>query len=213
LSYVRTRYRGMGASPVQVVGTVSQLGTPVATAGISSALASPGTGLILGMTPALAVPIIGAALAAITFAAIKLIQNSGCGPTCIQATQYANQSATLMQQNRDAYLALPTPRPRTAQLQALANFDALWAQLVKLCSDPALGNAGKRCISERQPGGKYDDAKFNRDPIANDPNVVDDTQAALPGPLANLLPAGAAGSSLLPLLALAALVVVGVMVL
>jgi hypothetical protein len=164
------------------------------------------------MTPALAVPIIGAALAGITFAAMKLIQNSGCGPTCVQATQYADQSAALMQQNRDAYLALPAPRPKTAQLQALTNFDALWAQLVKLCSDPALGNAGKRCISERQPGGIYDDAKFNRDPIANDPNVYDDSQTSLPGLPGALLSPGA-GSNLLPLLALAALVAVGVAVL
>jgi hypothetical protein len=202
--YVRTRYRGLGANPTQVVGTVSSLGTPVASAVGGGALAT-----ATGLTASLAIPIVGAALAGITFAAIKLIQNSGCGPTCIQATDYANQSATLMQQNMAAYLAIPAPRPKSAQTQALAVFDALWQKLVQLCSDPALGNAGKRCISERQPGGKYDDAKFNRDPIANDPNVYDDSQTSLPGLPGSLLSPGS-GPSVLPLLAIGALVLLGV---
>ena len=208
MMYVRTRYRGLGATAAGTVSTVSSLGTPVASAVGGTALAT-----ATGFSASLAIPIAGAALAGITFAAIKLIQNSGCGPTCIQATDYANQSATLMQQNMAAYLAIPAPRPKSAQTQALAVFDALWAKLVQLCSDPALGNAGKRCISERQPGGIYDDAKFNRDPIANDSNVYDDSQTALPAAVSSLLSPGAGGSSALPLLALAALVVIGVAVL
>lgn len=219
MSYVRTRYRGMGdaastAGQFQTVaGTALGVATPVAGAvasSVASAAAAAGTATptILGISATAAIPIIGAALAGVTVLATWLIKNSGCGPTCVQATDYANQSASLMQQNMAAYFALSAPRPKSAQAQALANFDALWAQLVKLCSDPNLGNAGKRCISERQPGGKYDDAKFNRDPIANDPNVYDDSQGSLSSAVGALLPAGAGGGSLVPLLALAALVVV-----
>lgn len=178
--YVRT-HRGLGdaQSAAQTFARTSQLGigTGSAVAGALTSSAGPLAGAtILGMAPAVAIPVIGAALVGVTFAVTKLIQNSGCGPTCIQATEYANKSADLMQQNVKAYFSLAAPRPRSAQVQALANFDALWQQLVQLCSDPKLGNAGKRCISERQPGGKYDDARFNRDPIAQDPDVYDDSQ-------------------------------------
>jgi hypothetical protein len=205
MAYVATRRRrGLGADPSQIVGIASSVGTPIATAAAAPAA------IAAGLLPAsLAVPIIGAALAGVTFAVITLIRNTGCGPTCIQATQYANQSATLMQQNMQAYFSLPAPRPKSAQSQALANFDALWAQLVKLCSDPALGNAGKRCISERQPGGKYDDAKFNRDPIANDPNVVPDAQASLSSAAASLF-SGSSGVSLPALAVVGLLVLAGV---
>lgn len=233
--YVGTERRGLGANPAQVVGVVSSVGTPVATAGIASALSTTtaaGATTILGMAPALAVPIIGAALAGITFAAIKLIQNSGCGPTCIQATEYANQAEPLLRQNLNAYFALPKPRSQSAQTAALQNFDAIWAQLVKLWSDPSLGNAGKRGISDRQAGACTwkQNADYGaeisaagepgmgqcwnwfsgyRDPIANDPNVVPDAQANLPGSFGSLV-SGGGGVSLGGLALIAGLVLAGV---
>lgn len=215
--YVRTR-RGLGDAASTAgafgvgAGIATPIVTPIATSAIFGAGATSGTAAAAGTTAALgglAVPVIGAALAGVTLLVTKLIANSGCGQTCIQATEYANQSATLMQQNMAAYFAQPAPRSKSSQTQALANFDALWAQLVKLCSDPSLGNAGKRCISERQPGGVYDDAKFNRDPIANDPNVVDDSQAAVSSGSGPALSLGS-GSSLLPLALVGGLVLLAV---
>lgn len=103
---------------------------------------------------------------------------SGCGQTCVTATQYANKVSELGQQNLNLYMAIPTPRPKSLQLEALANFDSIWNALVSQCGNPALGTAGQRCISERQRGGKYDYFSYYRDPIANDTNVYDDTAAA-----------------------------------
>lgn len=223
MMYVGTQRRGLGASPAQIVGTVSSLGTPVASAVGGSAVAT-ATGLSLG----LAVPIVGAALAGITFAVMKLIQNSGCGPTCIQASDYANQAEPLLRQNLNAYFALPKPRSQSAQSAALQNFDAIWAQLVKLWSDPALGNAGKRGISDRQAGACTwkQNADYGaeimaagepaigqcwnwesgyRRPIAQDPNVVPDSQATLPGAPSGVF-FGGSGVSIPALMLIAALV-------
>ena len=85
----------------------------------------------------------------------KLIANSGCGPTCIRSSEFANQAGDLMGQNMNAYVALPAPRPKSTQIVALQNFDSLWAQLVNLCTnDPTLmgTTAGRNCIQDRQAG-------------------------------------------------------------
>lgn len=143
-----------------VVGEVGAIASPVATTAIAGSLATPaaaagGTATILGLSATVAVPIIGAALAGLTFAVTKLIANSGCGPTCIKSSDYANQAGDLMAKNLNAYLALPAPRSQTAQRVALANFDQLWSQLVNLCTnDPQLAGttAGRNCIADRQQG-------------------------------------------------------------
>jgi len=224
--YVGTSRRGLGANPAQVVGTVSSLGTPVASAVGGTAAAG-----ALGISASLAVPLVGAALAGITFAVIKLIQNSGCGVTCVETSQWANQAEPLLRQNLDAYFALPKPRAQSAQAAALANFDAIWAQLQKLCSQPGTGNAGKRCISDRQAGACTwkQTATYSadimaagepqigqcwswfsgyRDPIQNDPNVAPDSQAASAAGNSLLL----GGSTISPwaLAGLAALIIAGV---
>lgn len=200
------------------VGQVGSLATPAVTGTLSATSTAAGA-TILGLAPAVAIPLIGAALAGVTFAVTKLIANSGCGPTCIKSSDYANQAGDLMTKNMNAYLALPAPRARTAQAVALQNFDSLWAQLVNLCTnDPELANttAGRNCVADRQegackwraaaggwnqnsngtwgykpwgPAGSGGDC-WNyfvglRDPIANDPQVVDDSQT----------PAGAAAGS------------------
>lgn len=217
MAYVATaRRRGLGQTTgaqrtATTVGTVGSIASPVAGTVIASQLATPATATagatILGISATVAVPIIGAALAGLTFAITRLIANSGCGPTCITATAYANQAGDLMAKNLNAYLALPAPRARTAQTVALANFDSLWSQLVNLCTnDPTLRGttAGKNCIADRQagackwrasaggwqpngtykgwgPAGSGPDC-WNwfigmRDPISQDPSVVDDSVA------------------------------------
>lgn len=174
---------GLGSQQedLQAVGYGSQ----AAGAAVSGALAA-------GLIPASAVPIIGPAIAAAALIATLLIKNSGCGQTCIQTSAWANQAAAALQQNSDAYFALPVPRHRANQQLALQTFDQIWAKLVELCGDSQWGDAGKRCISDRQagacvwhqnrsgghPGEPQMGACWNwfngyRDPIANDPNVTD----------------------------------------
>ena len=179
---------------VQTVGSIASTST-VAILGATSAasIAAGGSGLILGMTPSLAMPIIGAAIMAATLG-IELILNSGCGQTCIISSNWANNAETLLTQNIAAYFALPAPRSAEAKAQALANFDNVWNYLSQECSNPSLGNAGVRCIQDRMAGactwkqthapdypGQPDIGAcwnwFNgyRDPIENDPAVVTDT--------------------------------------
>lgn len=184
---------------VQTVGSIASTGT-IAVLGATSAasIAAGGSGLILGMAPALAMPIIGAAIMAATLG-IELILNSGCGQTCIISSNWANQAETLLTQNARAYFALPAPRSAEQKAQALANFDNVWNYLSQQCSNPQLGNAGVRCIQDRMTGactwkqthapefpGEPDVGQcwnwFSgyRDPIANDPAVVTTTTVSSP---------------------------------
>ena len=166
--------RGFGDAATEAA-QVTQMGGTLASATIGT-LSATGTVAL----PALTIPLIGAGVAAVTVA-IALIKNSGCGDTCIIASNDANKIEPLLQQNAAAYLA--GPRTVSSQQQALANFDQIWAALVQACSNPALGNAGKRCISDRQASScKWQGADGScwnwfigyRDPIANDLNVVPD---------------------------------------
>lgn len=118
----------------------------------------------------------------------------GCGQTCITASQYANQVEPILQQNLKNYQALAAPRGKSVQQAALSVFDQAWTGLVQACSNPALGSAGKRCISDRQAGAcTWKDAHGNcwnwfsgyRDPIANDTQTYNDASSVVTG----LLPA------------------------
>ena len=203
--------RGLGqptASATSTAGTVGKVlgaSAPIITTAVAASaaasLAAGGTGLILGMTAALAVPVIGAALALVTVLVTALIQNSGCGETCIETSQWANQAEPLLLQNINAYFALPAPRTVSQQNAALANFIAIWTTLENQCSQPGLGTAGQDCISDRQAGackwkqsatssllayvpyGEPDvDECWNwwsgyHDPIANDQTVADSPAA------------------------------------
>jgi hypothetical protein len=127
----------------------------------------------------------------------------GCGQTCVQASNIANQLGDTLTQNLNTYLAAPI-HYQSLQAAALNNFDTAWAALVQACSNPALGSAGKACISDRQQGackwkaspggwkqvnGQWTYSGYGpagsgtacwnyfvgmRDPIANDPTVVPD---------------------------------------
>ena len=179
----------------QVVGaSTSVLESGVGVASATGALAPIAAGL------GISVPVLGAIIGAgimAAAAAIDAIMNSGCGQTCIVSTQFANQANSALQQNIEAYFALPTPRPLSAQRAALSNFDTFWAWLQQpsQCGNPNLGTAGQRCISDRaagactwkQPanevppwgtppaGACWNWQSGYRDPIADDPNVYDDS--------------------------------------
>jgi len=202
MSYVWTgSRRGLGTAAqagadVQIGGS---LATGAGTAVLSTIAASGGS--VLGLTGAAltaAIPIVGAALAGVTLLVQYLVANSGCGQTCIETSSWANQAAAQLDKNIHGYFALPTPRPKSAQTLALANFNTLWNQLVQLCQQPGTGTAGQRCISDRQEGActwKQTAAALPPWgtpavgecwnwwngyylPIANDPNVYDDSVTA-----------------------------------
>jgi hypothetical protein len=193
---------GLGDA-AQIVGQASSVGAPVVIGALSAhaaatAAATGSSALILGMAPALAVPIIGAAIAGVTLLAITLLR-SGCGQTCVVTSQWANQAEAALQENIRAYFSNST-RTRSMQNAALANFDVLWAKLSELCGQPGLGQAGVNCIADRQrgackwhqtadspllgyPGQPQPGACWNwfsgyRDPIANDPAVIEDATLA-----------------------------------
>ncbi len=229
LPAVRPRVRrgmGSGQTAAQGVQIGSSVATPVITGilGAHAASVAAATGapaLILGMAPAIAIPIIGAAMVGVTIAVTLLIKNSGCGQTCVITSQWANEAQSALKANIDAYFALPVPRTKAQQGVGLANFDAVWAALVAQCGQAAVGDAGKRCISDRErgackwratensqwPGGLQLGQCFNwfsafRDPIANDSQVEGDSLASLFSP--------GEGSVLFPLALIAGLVLLGV---
>ena len=208
-------FQGLGQDSTQQQPqgpTGPQIATSVmagAAAGITAIKAGKpmqGAGMILmGMTP---IPVVGI-FAGVAGAAVELLAaigvGQGCGQTCIQASEYADRAATLMQQNLDTYTGLQAPRAQSLQAQALAVFDQLWQGLVQACSDPSLGDAGRRCISDRQQGACHfhgsdgacwDWFKGYRDPIAKDPNVAPDAQSAQASQLAQeqAMTGGAAGA-------------------
>lgn len=97
------------------------------------------------------------------------------GQQKLKATEVVNYVEPYMQENVREYLATEN---RTSQLrdEAINNFYDLWTIVLQNCGDPALGEAGDRCISERQEGANpsWGDNWFKRylDPIRNDTNIV-----------------------------------------
>jgi hypothetical protein len=214
------------AFEVQQIGSLaSPAVTGIIAAHAASVAAATGAqATVLGMSLGVAVPVIGAALVGVTLLASWLIKNSGCGPTCVVTSQWANKAEEMLKQNIAAYFALPVPRSVAARTVALANFDAVWKTLQEQCGQAEVGNAGVRCISDRQSGAcKWKQTAdsvllqypgepqpgecwnwFNgyRDPIANDPAVETESAAVL---------SSVGGSSLLPLALIGGLVLWGVM--
>jgi hypothetical protein len=190
LHYALPRYAyGLGQSSGDVaVGA----GTAVAQA-VAPTLIAPSVAAALGLYGsaagavtaaglALAIPIVGAAIAGISFG-IEAILHSGCGEACIVTSQWANQAEVLLKQNLSEYQAIAPPRPRSVQQIAMANFKAVWNRLVEQCSQPGLSTAGRNCIGDRQDGAcKWRDTGGQcwnwwsgyYYPIANDAQVYDD---------------------------------------
>lgn len=131
--------RGMGALDAQ--------SSSIASAAASGAAA---TGVLIGAL--MAIPIAGpiaAALAGIGVAIANIF--SGCGQTCVQATNIANQVGDVLTENLNQYMSAPV-HYASMQAAALNNFNTAWNSLVANCSNPALQAAGQRCISDRQRG-------------------------------------------------------------
>jgi hypothetical protein len=161
---------------------------------IAAAALNSGTGIVTALAAgaSLTSPIISAAFAGVALG-IQAILNSGCGQTCVVTSNWANQAEGRLKQNLEEYFSIPAPRPLSAQIAALKNFDAVWTYLYQQCSQSSLGTAGQNCIGDRQAGAckwKADAPPdypgqpaqgdcwnwFNgyRDPIAKDTNVISD---------------------------------------
>lgn len=233
--FMKMRLRGFGLTTNQAVGVGTQAGGAIATATLAPTVAA-----TLGIGVTAAIPIIGAAVAAIGFG-IEAILNSGCGQSCVITSDWANQAESQLQQNIAAYFNIPAPRPRSIQQAALANFDTVWNYLRQQCSQVS-GAPGQDCITDRQSGAcKWHQTTtppwgspvagacwnwFNgyRDPIANDPNVLPDAQiAAMQAQDSQSVASGTTGTvspssittsifpSWWPLAAAAGLLIIGVM--
>lgn len=186
-----SRRRGMGASRAQIAGSSIQ------TAAFALApLAGPWAPVVIAVGAILG-PIVA------TF--------NGCGQTCVQATEYANEANAALQQALQVYMSAPV-HYQSAQTAVLAQMQAVFDALRQACSNPALGSAGQRCISERlvrgavtpwcngQVGCDYLTAYYDK--VANDPNVVPDPVSSVSSVLTSI-----EGGNFLPLALVAALVV------
>lgn len=201
---------GSGAQQALAYGTT-------AAEAVVPTLVGPSVAGLLGVATTAAIPIVGAAIAGISIA-IEAILNSGCGQTCIETSQWANQAEVYLQKNIAQYFAIQPPRPQSVQKLAMANFQAIWNQLTQLCDQPGTGNAGVRCISDRQdgackwkatspqyPGGPAVGSCWNwwngyYYPIANDPNVVTSTLALTPSTAGDMVSSLVSTSGMGPLL-------------
>lgn len=134
---------------------------------VSQAGVAAGGTIATALLPAAAVPIVGAAVVAAGLALTLFFSRKGPGQK-IATTQIVNDLEPILAQNRDAYLA--GPRTTESQTAALMNFDQAWAwlQSAEACGAADMGEPGRRCISERSRGGRWDWFALYRDPIAAD---------------------------------------------
>lgn len=112
----------------------------------------------------------------------------GCGATCTQASQIANQATAAAQSIMDRWAAAPV-KYASIQKAALAALNDVWNYIAGSCQKIG-GKGGSQCIADRQRGGKYDFFAWAIDPIANYQPIVPDPPT--PGTLSSAL----SGSSL-----------------
>jgi hypothetical protein len=177
--------RGMGATtPAQTIAAGITSG---ATYGASTAIATGSpvvggvTGGLMATAGILAVIPGGQIPAAFIAAAASLVAPiaslfKGCGQSCIQATQFANQVQQAADQLNSLYWGSPV-RTVSMQQAALVQMNELWQYLASHCQAVG-GQGGAQCIADRQRGGKYDFFAHYVDPIQNDSGVVPDPSAS-----------------------------------
>ncbi len=112
-----------------------------------------------------AIPIVGPIIAGVTVGLMLLFARKGPRQR-VATTQIVDAVEPLLQDNLQGYLS--GPRTQSSQQQALANFDAGWQYVVDQCNIPEMGNPGKACVTDRQPGGQWDWFAYYRNPIASD---------------------------------------------
>lgn len=145
--------RGM-AGPTGM--TIAQVGAGVATT-VAHTLVALGT-----VTGPVGLAIAGIAEAGVLIASLF----QGCGQTCVAATNIANQAGTIIDNAYTQYMNSPI-HYKSMQTAYLQLFDQTMQAMDQACSNPQLGAAGQRCISDRQasscayktsPGGWHQDS-------------------------------------------------------
>lgn len=153
----------------------------VAQQGISVGATSAGSIITTGLAAhsfalsTLTIPIIGAAIAGVTFA-ITAFLNRKRPKQKVATTQIANETEQHMLANLRAWES--SEKTLLDQQQALQNFDDLWGAMVAEVSQEAYGPPGEWAVTDRArepisgdhlPG--VDWFQLYRDPIELDPNV------------------------------------------
>lgn len=157
-------YKGLGQTGVQTAISAGGSGAGILTGAILAGSVGGPIGMAIGAT----IGVVASAISTLFTPDYKKIY----------ATNDVNAIAAQMQKNLDGWKALPVSAKVPAVQQFFeTNYNNLWANLVKECSDPSLGSAGKNCISERQPGGKYPFADYYLSQIENDNSVHTQTSS------------------------------------
>lgn len=206
--------RGLGAVPLTTTQKLGQgvaagaaigAGTALSTGSIFAGAAASGLAVIAPFTGPAAPFLLAAAALVGPIASLF----HGCGKSCTQATKYADQAAAAAKDLQAKYWAQPV-RYKVSQLQTLAYLDQIADFLRQGCSDPSLGSAGARCISERLvrgapapwcPTPDHTGCDFYTsiyDPIANDAGVVPDPPDAATSSAVSVLNTLGLNSSGLP---------------
>jgi len=169
-----------------------------------------GTGLTIA-TPAIAgvistaswaVPVVGAAAAAVTLAISAILNRRGPKQKLL-TTGIVDDLEQQLENNVSAYLQ--GPRTRASQIVHLQLFDDAWFWLhsAEACGSAELGNPGKACLADRAREGRWPWEVYYRDPIALDATVQDtpaSDQAIID--LNNAIAGGAASLGFPPVLSL-----------
>lgn len=172
---------GLGSAS-QVVNIAGSTGGTVFTTAANA-------GVIGGIEAgSLAVPIIGAAIAGVTALVSYFVsRNAQYHAQEAATTKIVNDAEVLMKQNLAAWQS--SAKTQSEQLACEQNFETIWSEVVKACSNPQYGDPGGRCISDRQEGACHYTAAgatpgappdcgnwfvWYLDPIRNDPNVAPD---------------------------------------
>lgn len=186
-------YTNVAGSAIQGYGTATAIGGGSTGAIIGAAQAGLTSTVAIMMSMGM-IPVVGPIIAGIA-ALIGPIASlfKGCGQTCIMATKIADQAGVAQQQIVDYYWSQPV-HYYSVQQAALKGISDIATAINQACSNPALGEAGQRCISERTVRGGTapwcptpdhtgcDIWTAYYDPIAHDPAVVPDPVAATSDP-------------------------------
>lgn len=154
-------------------GTVSSPSTAELAGSIAGAGASIGA-TILALSPVTgpAAPFVAIGGLLASFATSVLHIGTGCGATCVEATDVVNYAECIMQANINTYMQQPV-HYASAQAAAMSVFTQAWNYIVQSCTAIG-GEGGKGCIADRSPGGRWDYHALYYTPISNDPCVVPD---------------------------------------
>lgn len=147
LSIERWNGRSRGLGNAQTTTTAESIAATAATTTIGTLAALHATMFGLAFAGPMGIALTGLIGAAVAIASLF----KGCGQTCIAATHIADQAGQIIDQAYYAYMGAPV-HTQSMQQAYLQLFDGTMQAMDQACSDPALGIAGQKCISDRAQG-------------------------------------------------------------